>query len=154
MGFQRQTDEGYDEIYNRSIGRRSAAICAGLELVEVTSLRCLAYGGKEPPYLHLSRPSVVELTGQDNLGVRRAETRGWQRSCRGHLQGKPHWQLEESCPVPGGLSQSLCVCRAGRREDREQTSMESLKSTWRAVRFLSMSHGQKQEGPCLQFERA
>lgn len=25
--------------------------------------------------------------------------------------------------------------------------MESLKSTWRAVRFLSVSHGQKREGP-------
>lgn len=61
--------------------------------------------------------SVVELTGQDNLGVRKAETRGWRRSRRGHLQGNAPRQLEESCPVLGGLSQSLRICGVRRRED-------------------------------------
>lgn len=37
------------------------------------------------------------------------------------------------------------------RRHRERTSMESRKSTWRAVRFLSISHGQKQEGRVFSF---
>lgn len=55
----------------------------------------------------------------------------------------------------GGLSWTELVRLKSWRERSEQTSMESCKSTWRAVRFLSRRDGQKrEEGLWLQLSRA
>lgn len=55
----------------------------------------------------------------------------------------------------GGLSWTELVRLKSWRERSEQASMESCKSTWRAVRFLSRRDGQKrEEGLWLQLSRA
>lgn len=61
--------------FKAGIGRKSAPICAGLELVAATSLRCLAYVGNS---LRLTQPlCAVPPTRKESLGLRgAAETRG------------------------------------------------------------------------------
>lgn len=56
----------------------------------------------------------------------------------------------------GGLSQTVCASEKleGEIRQREQTSVESFKSTWRAIRFLSIRDGQRRErGLELRFQR-
>lgn len=129
-----------------SIGRKSAPICAGLELVEATLLRCLAYVGN---CLRFTQPlCAVPPTRKKRLGLRgAAETGGrgaWAPAGRTSLAARG-W-----LPVLVGLSQTECVCLKSWRErsDREQTSVESCKSTWRAIRFLSRRDGQKGRRAC------
>lgn len=101
-------------------------------------------------------PSVVEPTRKGHLGGRgAAETRGrraWAPAGKTSLAARG--------TLPGaGWPESDRVCASERLEgelrQREQTSVESFKSTWRAVRFLSLRDGQKRErGLELQFQRA
>lgn len=101
-------------------------------------------------------PSVVEPTRKDHLGARgAAETRGWRAwAPAGKIS------LAAGGRLPGaGWPESDRVCVSekleGERRQREQTSMGSFKSTWRAVRFLSIRDGQRWEGGReLRFQRA
>lgn len=145
-GFQRRSD-GACEIQSRSVGRKSAPMSAGLELVEVTSLRCSAYGRKSLLSSTSPGPSVVEPIGKDNLGGRgAADTRAWRAWAPA---GTISWAAGGRLPG-AGWPESDRACAAekleGELRQREQTSMESFKSTWRAVRFLSIRDGPRREG--------
>lgn len=131
----------------KAVMRFKAEVSAGSQLpsVQVWSwwqslpLRCLAYGRKS----RLSSTSLgpsrwpdlkIQSWGRRGSWNQRAES---PSTCR----EKSHWHQ-----VLGAWGrQSLCVWKVGRREDREQTSVESFKSTLRAVRFLSIGDGQKRE---------
>lgn len=93
-------------------------------------------------------PSVLcrqlEKTGWGSEGPLKPEGEGPE-----HLQGVSlaagRW-----LPVPGGPRQTELVRLKTWRErpDRGQTAVESCKSTWRAVRFLSRREGQKGRRAC------
>lgn len=95
-----------------------------------------------PPSHHAPGPSVIEPTIYYNLGAGMVQSPSTSRAGW-------HWPPEEVGQVLGGLSQTAPCALAGlegERRHREQTLMESFKSTLRAVRFLSL--GDRKRSAC------
>lgn len=144
--------------------RFKAEVLAGSQLpgLQVWSWWKSLHGGVRPMGERASfpstspGPSVVEPIGKDNPGGRgAADTRAWRawapagtisRAAGGRLPGAGWPESDRAC-----AAEKL----EGELRQREQTAVESFKSTWRAVRFLSRRDGPGREGGLeLRFQRA